>query len=88
MATTGNPILLRRNIGASFCRAIVTELEICNSKPGNGNWAFVSKSTFGEYVPLSRHITDPKDSRRISDEGEVWISDPEVRECELVKGWL
>ena len=75
-------------LGASFCRAIIEKIEVNDKKPENSNWAFVSTSTFGEYVPLSRHITDPKDSRRISDQGEVWISDSETREFVLLKGWL
>lgn len=49
-------------LGASFCRAIIKNVFLCNSLPEHTPWAFrVAKAAIGECVPFSQHVQKPED---------------------------
>ncbi len=78
-------------LGASFCRAIITNITVSDEMPQRGNWAFhTSGFAVGDSVPFSQHVINAEEScERIKSSG-FWVypldeSNSEVVENPFVK---
>ncbi|OPY88932.1 MAG: CRISPR-associated protein (Cas_Cas5) [Smithella sp. PtaU1.Bin162] len=79
-------------LGASFCRAIVKNIDIMENIPDGGNWAMHKQYVFGEATPFTRHVINAEETfERVVSDG-YWVypepSNPgEILEDPLVKGY-
>jgi len=81
------------SLGASFCRAIITNISIENEEPQRDNWAYwETVFAVGDATPLSRHIINAEDAgERIKSDG-FWVYPTKYQPGELghetfVKGY-